>query len=147
MSSTILIEVLAAAAAIAGTLALAQNAAWSGWGFVLYLVSNAGWIAYALHHGAWILLAQQAVFAAISVQGIWKWLVKPMRKDWPMGPCFVLHRLADTLFSFGARHPFLHRQAWVLSGLLDKVALRLYLRLKPAGKRWNAFDGRWESEA
>jgi nicotinamide riboside transporter PnuC len=73
-----LIEWVAAVAAVAGTLLLARKSARAGWGFVLYLVSNAGWIASALHHGAWALLAQQAVFVATSLWGVWVWLVQPL---------------------------------------------------------------------
>lgn len=50
-------------------------------GFVLYLVSNSGWITSALHHGAWALLAQQAVFVCISLWGVWVWLVLPMMDE------------------------------------------------------------------
>jgi nicotinamide riboside transporter PnuC len=73
-----LIEWLAAVAAVAGTLLLARKGPRAGWGFVLYLVSNAGWIASALHHGAWALLAQQAIFVATSCCGVWTWLVQPL---------------------------------------------------------------------
>lgn len=73
-----LIEWLAAVTAVAGTLMLARKGPRAGWGFVLYLVSNAGWIASALHHGAWALLAQQAVFVATSCWGVWTWLVQPL---------------------------------------------------------------------
>lgn len=73
-----LIEWLAAVTAVAGTLMLARKGPRAGWGFVLYLVSNAGWIASALHHGACALLAQQAVFLATSCWGVWTWLVQPL---------------------------------------------------------------------
>lgn len=71
-------EWLAAITAVAGTLLLAGKGPRAGWGFPLYLVSNVCWIGAALHHGAWALLAQQAVFLAISCFGIWEWLVKPL---------------------------------------------------------------------
>ena len=74
----IIIEWLAASTAVAGTLLLARKGPRAGWGFVFYLVSNAAWIAWALHHGTWALLAQQAVFVIISVLGVWTWLVKPL---------------------------------------------------------------------
>ncbi len=77
MSLLTLTEWLAAVSAVAGTLLLANKGPYAGWGFVLYLISNMGWIAYAMHHGAWALLAQQAVFVATSLWGVWTWLVKP----------------------------------------------------------------------
>jgi len=77
----ITIEWTAAITAVLGTLLLARKGPGAGWGFVLYLVSNAGWITSALHHGAWALLAQQAVFVCISLVGVWVWLVLPMLND------------------------------------------------------------------
>lgn len=77
----ITIEWVAAITAVVGTLLLALKGPHAGWWFVLYLVSNAGWIASALHHGAWALLAQQAVFVVISLLGVWTWLVLPMLND------------------------------------------------------------------
>lgn len=74
----ITIEWVAAITAVVGTLLLALKGPRAGWGFVLYLVSNAGWITSALHHGAWALLAQQAVFVCISLWGVWVWLVRPL---------------------------------------------------------------------
>lgn len=76
-TTIITIEWLAAVTAVAGTLLLALKGPRAGWGFALYLVSNAAWITSALHHGAWALLAQQAVFVVISLLGLWTWLVKP----------------------------------------------------------------------
>lgn len=74
----ITIEWLAAITAVAGTLLLARKGPGAGWGFVVYLVSNACWITSALHHGAWALLAQQAAFVATSLWGVWTWLVLPL---------------------------------------------------------------------
>lgn len=72
------IELAAAFFGVLGTVLLALRGSLAGWGFVAYLVSNAGWIASALHHGAWALLAQQAVFVATSLWGVWVWLVQPL---------------------------------------------------------------------
>lgn len=81
MSLLTLTEWVAAVSAVAGTLLLAHKGPHAGWGFVLYLVSNMGWIAYAMHHGAWALLAQQGVFVATSLWGVWTWLVKPIFEE------------------------------------------------------------------
>lgn len=78
MTMITIIEWLAAVTAVAGTLLLARKGSRAGLGFVLYLVSNAGWITSALHNGAWALLAQQAVFVATSLWGVWTWLVQPL---------------------------------------------------------------------
>lgn len=78
--TTNLIEGLAAAFGVLGTMLLALNGPRAGWGFVAYLASNAGWIAFAWMHGHWGLLAQQAIFTGTSLLGVWVWLVRPRRK-------------------------------------------------------------------
>jgi len=78
MNNTLPIELTAAAFGVAGTILLALNGPRAGWGFVAYLVSNAGWIAFAWIHGHQAMLAQQIVFAATSLLGVWVWLVKPV---------------------------------------------------------------------
>lgn len=60
---------------VLGSLLLAWRSAWSGWGFVVYLVSNAFWIAYGLKTGAPGLVSMQAVFTFTSLVGIWRWLL------------------------------------------------------------------------
>lgn len=71
------LELSAAAFGVLGTVLLALNGPRAGWGFVAYLVSNAGWIAFAWIHAHWGLLAQQLAFVASSLLGVWVWLVKP----------------------------------------------------------------------
>lgn len=61
---------------VAGTLLLATKGRRAGWGFVAFLVSNMGWILFALHHGHTKLLAQHLIFAMSSVVGIWFWLLE-----------------------------------------------------------------------
>lgn len=73
----LLIELAAALFGVVGTLLLAFNGRNAGWGFVAYLVSNAGWIAFAWIHGHWGMLVQQLFFTASSLIGIWVWLLKP----------------------------------------------------------------------
>lgn len=72
-----LFELLAASAGLMGTLLLAFKSRASGWGFVLYLVSNVAWIGFAMEHGFWALAVQHAGFLITSVIGIWMWLVVP----------------------------------------------------------------------
>lgn len=79
--TTNLIEFLAAAFGVLGTALLALNGPRAGWGFVAYLVSNAGWIAFAWTHGHWGLLAQQAIFTGTSLLGVWVWLLRPRRRS------------------------------------------------------------------
>lgn len=71
------IELFAAAFGILGNALLAYKGKHAGWGFVAFLASNAGWIAFALQHDHLGLLAQQLCFTATSLLGIYHWLVKP----------------------------------------------------------------------
>lgn len=74
---SLLIELTAATFGVLGTVLLALNGRLAGWGFVAYLASNAGWIAFAWIHSHWGMLAQQLAFTASSLLGIWVWLVRP----------------------------------------------------------------------
>lgn len=77
MTALQLTELTAAAFGVIGTVLLALNGRRAGWGFVAYLASNAGWIAFAWAHSHWGLLAQQVAFTASSLLGVWVWLIKP----------------------------------------------------------------------
>ena len=57
-----------------GSFLLALNRPFSGWGFVLFLASNAFWIAYALLVPTPGLLIMQIAFTGTSLLGIWRWL-------------------------------------------------------------------------
>lgn len=75
------VEVLAALCGVIGTVTLALDGRRAGWGFVWYLGSNAGWIAFAIATTQWPLLAQYLVFTASSLLGVWVWLVLKRRPD------------------------------------------------------------------
>ena len=72
------VELLAAACGLMGTLLLATKGKWAGWGFVAFLASNAGWLAFAYAHGHWAMLVQQLGFTVSSLVGIWVWLLAPL---------------------------------------------------------------------
>lgn len=74
---SLFIELTAAMFGVLGTVLLAMNGRLAGWGFVAYLASNTGWIAFAWIHSHWGMLAQQLAFTASSLLGIWVWLVRP----------------------------------------------------------------------
>jgi hypothetical protein len=147
MSTIVLIEIGAALAGMTGAVVLALNGPRAGWGFVLYLASNAAWIAASWVQGQWPLFTQQLVFAAVSVLGIWVWLVKPLVENWPMVLCGHLNCWADDVGYLGLRYPTLARLSLATHGALDGLALRIYHRFKPAGQKWNPVEGRWEPEA
>jgi hypothetical protein len=60
---------------LCGSALLALNNKYSGWGFVLYLVSNVAWIAYGIATHANGLIVMQIGFTITGVLGIWNWLV------------------------------------------------------------------------
>ena len=72
-----LIEILAAAMGLAGSLLLALRLRWSPLGWVAFLLSNAGWLVFAWGNGHWGLFVQQCGFTLTSCMGIWRWVVQP----------------------------------------------------------------------
>lgn len=62
------------ATGVAGALLLALNTKHSGWGFVLFLISNGFWTAYGIQTHAVGLITTQIVFTATSLLGIYRWL-------------------------------------------------------------------------
>ncbi len=74
------LELASASLGVAGSLLLATKCRAAGWAFVLWLASNAGWIAFGAAQGLRFLVAQHVVFAATSVLGIWTWLALPAMK-------------------------------------------------------------------
>lgn len=79
MSATIIIQWAGCVLGVAGSLALALNGRYAGWGFVAYLASNAMWIGYGIATDVHALVAQHLAFSVVSAIGIWQWLVKPQR--------------------------------------------------------------------
>lgn len=59
--------------ALLGSILLAANNRFSGWGFVAYLVSNCIWIAYAANNGINSLLVMQGGFTITSLIGVYRW--------------------------------------------------------------------------
>lgn len=76
-------EISAAVLGVIGSLLLATKSRWAGWAFVVWLFSNAGWMAFGVLRGHWFLVAQNAVFAVTSCIGLWVWLVRPARPEEP----------------------------------------------------------------
>ncbi len=60
---------------VAGASLLALNTNHSGWGFVLFLISNGFWMAFGIQTNAPGLIATQAVFTATSLLGSYRWLM------------------------------------------------------------------------
>ena len=71
------IAMFAAATGILGAVLLAMNVGLSRYGFCLFLLSSICWSSVALSTAQPALLANQLVFVAINLLGIWRWFVQP----------------------------------------------------------------------
>lgn len=61
-----------------GSYLLSNNNRASGWGFAAYLVSNTGWIVFALMSSNMALLIMQLGFTWTSLRGLVRWgVLKP----------------------------------------------------------------------
>ena len=60
---------------VTGSLLLALNKPFSGWGFIAFLASNACWIGFALLTNAPGLFYMQVAFTATSLLGVYRWIV------------------------------------------------------------------------
>jgi len=65
---------------VLGALLLALNTKHSGWGFVLFLISNGFWIMYGIENNAIGLITTQVVFTMTSLIGIYRWLISKKRE-------------------------------------------------------------------
>ncbi|MFC5498165.1 hypothetical protein ACFPOE_11515 [Caenimonas terrae] len=73
-----IVEALGAFFGLLGTVLLATKVDGAGWGFVAFLASNIGWLAFSWKRGHWYMFAQQVGFTVTSLLGIWNWLLQPM---------------------------------------------------------------------
>lgn len=71
----ILIEWLGAVGALAGTLVVALNLPWSGWGFVVMLVFSGVLLGAAVAARRWPYAALFVGYEAVNVLGIYRWLL------------------------------------------------------------------------
>lgn len=77
MNRPLLIETFAALAGVTGAVLVAIPGL-TAWGFVAFLVSNIGWMRWSAGGGHWRMFAQQLVFLATSLLGLWNWLLSPI---------------------------------------------------------------------
>ena len=77
MLSLSLLEWIGAIGGAAGALLLAFNNRWSGFRFVLFLVSNAAWLPDGGKTNTLGLASMQIVCTGTSLLGVWRWLVMP----------------------------------------------------------------------
>lgn len=79
LQHAITVELLGAGTGIFGALLLAWRGRLAAWTWVLWIVSSIAWIVYAVKVGSIPLLTQQAVFAAINMLGVYRWLIRKER--------------------------------------------------------------------
>lgn len=73
------LEWLGAIGGASGALLLAFNCRWSGYGFVLFLGSNAAWLTYGMLTDTYGMVAMQVVCTFTSLIGVWRWLIQPRK--------------------------------------------------------------------
>ena len=62
-------------AGLIGSLLLALNNSYSGWGFVGFLISNAAWFYYGIRTKTWSMVMMQVGFTGTSILGVWQWML------------------------------------------------------------------------
>lgn len=72
-----LVELFSMSCALLGSLLLALKGKHAGWGWLLFAISNLGWIVFANGHRHWFFLVQQIGFSITSAIGIWQYLIAP----------------------------------------------------------------------
>lgn len=77
MTQQLFIELFATACGLLGSLVLSLKGNRAAWGWVLFAMSNVGWLVFSFDHSHWGLFAQQIGFSITSAIGIWKWLIEP----------------------------------------------------------------------
>lgn len=65
---------IGSALGLAGSLVLALNAPYSGYGFLAYLGSNFAWLYHGLKTRTWALVVMQIGFTATSFLGLRNWV-------------------------------------------------------------------------
>jgi nicotinamide riboside transporter PnuC len=71
------IEWIGCITGLCGASLLSLNNRYSGWGFVLFLLSNVAWIVFGLMSHATGMVVMQIGFTATSLMGVWRWLITP----------------------------------------------------------------------
>lgn len=103
------LEWLGAFGGAMGALLLAFNCRWSGYGFVLFLGSNAAWFSYGLLTQTYSMVAMQVVCTVTSLIGLWRWLIQPRRagllqEGADMLPDRVIYLAGQQMRLEGVRH-------------------------------------------
>lgn len=76
-----ILQWLGCATGATGALLLATNTRYSGWGFLLFLISNGFWTLFGLQTHAFGLVAMQIIFTVTSLIGIYRWLISHNLKN------------------------------------------------------------------
>ncbi|OYZ03462.1 MAG: hypothetical protein B7Y42_00345 [Polaromonas sp. 28-63-22] len=71
------VEIFATTCGLFGSFVLACKGRHAQWGWVLFALSNIGWLAFGYGYGHWFFFIQQIGYSITSAIGIWKWLIEP----------------------------------------------------------------------
>lgn len=77
MTQQLSIELFATACGLLGSLVLSLKGNRAAWGWLLFAMSNVGWLVFSFGYSHWGMFAQQIGFSITSAIGIWKWLIEP----------------------------------------------------------------------
>lgn len=77
----LLLEWLGCMTGLLGATLLALNNRYSGYGFMVFLVSNGCWVMYGILGGAWGLIVMQLGFTATSLLGLYRWFPSVRRSN------------------------------------------------------------------
>ncbi len=72
-------EIFASMCGLSGSLLLALKGRFASWGWVMFLLSNVGWLVFGFGHSHWFFFMQQLGFTLTSLIGLWVWLIKPFK--------------------------------------------------------------------
>lgn len=76
MTTMDILEWTATILSIAGATLLAFKNRYSGWGFVLFLISNVLWISFAILINKNGFFTTQVAFTCTSLIGIYNWIIR-----------------------------------------------------------------------
>ena len=71
------IEMFSALLGLLGAVLMASRSRFMAWAFVVWLLSNAGWLLFGAGNSHWFFFAQQIGLTITSVLGTWTWLIRP----------------------------------------------------------------------
>ena len=91
------IEMFSALLGLLGAVLMASRSRFMAWAFVVWLVSNAGWLLFGAGHSHWFFFAQQVGFTITSLLGVWTWIIRPRLQKPSDSEKDIYHAIDDCL--------------------------------------------------